>query len=97
MDETVSKPTTFPNVRLMVSHGRLYSQDEADKELVELLAIADEVERLRKWHEDDAEWHLQFDVALTTYKAACALDRFAAIPTINAINALVNVYDDLER
>ena len=87
----------FPNVRLMVSEKRFYSQESARDELVELLAIADEVERLRKWHEEDAEWHLQFDVAVTTYKGACAIDPFAAIPTINAINALLNAYDDLER
>lgn len=81
----------------MVSMDRLYSKESARDELVELLAIADQVERLRAWQESVIEWHRQFCAAVTTYKAACAIDPFAAIPTINAINALVNAYDDLER
>lgn len=58
-------------------------------------ALVAEVERLTRLLEADVEWHLQFDVAVTTYKAAWP-DPAAAIPTINAINALVNAYDEME-
>lgn len=67
------------------------------KRAAENAELRAEVEWLRAELADRDAWQAQFEEAVTAYKAACALDRFAAIPTINAINALVNAYDDLNQ